>query len=58
MLKNGVIEKFKSPYTANVIVVGKKDGDGEGIDRLCVNFGLLNKKTIPDRYLLPIIKAF
>ena len=56
MLKNGVIEKSKSPYTANVVVVGKKDGDGEGMDRLCVNFGPLNKKTIPDRYPLPIIK--
>src|ERR1043165_1443392 len=55
MLKNGVIEKSKSPYTANVVVVGKKDGDGEGMDRLCVNFGLLNRKTISDRYPLPII---
>src|ERR1043166_1931876 len=56
MLKNGVIEKSKSPYTANVVVVGKKDGDGEGMDRLCVNFRPLNRKTIPDRYLLPIIR--
>ena len=56
MLKNGVIEKSKSPYIANVVVVGKKDGDGEGMDRLCVNFGPLNRKTIPDRYPLPIIK--
>src|ERR1044072_4588056 len=56
MLKNGVIEKSKSPYTANVVVVGKKDGDGEGMDRLCVNFGPLNRKTILDRYPLPIIK--
>src|ERR1043165_7287134 len=53
MLRNGVIEKSKSPYTANVVVVGKKDGDGEGMDRLCVNFGPLNRKTIPDRYPLP-----
>src|ERR1043165_8393324 len=56
MLKNGVIEKSKSPYTANVVVVGKKDGDSEGMDRLYVNFGPLNKKTIPDRYPLAIIK--
>src|ERR1044072_2704184 len=56
MLKNGVIEKSKSPYTANVVVVGKKDGDSEGMDRLCVNFGPLNRKTILDRYPLPIIK--
>src|ERR1043165_6074816 len=56
MLKNGVVEKSKSPYTANVVVVEKKDGDGEEMDRLCVNFGPLNKKTIPNRYPLPIIK--
>src|ERR1044071_5184609 len=56
MLKNRVIEKSKSLYTANVVVVGKKDGDGEGMDRLCVNFGPLNRKTIPDRYPLPIIR--
>src|ERR1043165_5185445 len=49
MLKNEVIERSKSPYTANVVVVGKKDGDGEGMDRLCINFGPLNRKTIPDR---------
>ena len=55
MLKNGVIEKSRSPYTANVVVVGKKDGEGKGIDRLCVNFGSLNRKTIVDRYPLPII---
>jgi len=56
MLKNGVIEKSKSPYIANVVVVRKKDGDGEGMDQLYINFGPLNKKTIPDRYPLPIIK--
>ena len=55
MLKNGVIEKSRSPYTANVVVVGKKDEEGEGMDRLCVNFGPLNRKTICDRYPLPII---
>src|ERR1044072_3689586 len=49
------MEKSRSPYTANVVVVGKKDGEGEGMDRLCVNFGPLNRKTICDRYPLPII---
>jgi len=48
MLKNGVIEESSSPYTFNVVVVGKKDGAGEGIDRLCINYTLLNKVTIPD----------
>src|SRR6266540_5908793 len=34
-------------------VVGKKDGTGEGMDRLCINYAPLNKCTIPDRYPLP-----
>src|SRR6266540_3646466 len=55
MLKNGVIEESSSPYAFNVVVVGKKDGAGEGMDRLCINYALLNKVTIPDRYLLPNI---
>src|ERR1044071_3574760 len=55
MLKNGVIEKSKSAYTANVVVVGKKDGEGKGMDHLCVNFEPLNKKTLIDRYPLSII---
>ena len=55
MLKNRMIEKSKSPYTTNVIVVGKKDKEGEGIDHFCINFASLNRKTIIDRYLLPII---
>src|SRR6266498_3548839 len=48
MLKNGVIEETSSPYAFNVVVVGKKDGAGEGMDRLCINYAPLNKVTIPD----------
>ena len=48
MLKNGVIEESSSPYAFNVVVVGKKDGAGEGMDRLCINYAPLNKVTIPD----------
>ncbi len=55
MLKNGVIEESSSPYAFNVVVVGKKDGVGERMDRLCINYVPLNKVTIPDRYLLPNI---
>ncbi len=37
MLKNGVIEPSTSPYAFNIVIVGKKDGAGEGIDvyKLC-----------------------
>ncbi len=48
ILKNGIIEESSSPYTFNVVVVGKKDGAGEGMDRLCINYAPLNKITIPD----------
>src|SRR6266498_5706512 len=47
ILKNGVIKESSSPYAYNVIVVEKKDGAGEGMDRLCINYALLNKITIP-----------
>ena len=55
MLQNRVIEESSSSYAFNVVVIGKKDGAGEGIDRLCVNYASLNKRTIPDRYPLPNI---
>src|SRR6266540_5841360 len=55
MLQNGVIEESSSLYAFNVVVVGKKDGVGEGMDRLCINYTPLNKRTISDRYLLPNI---
>ena len=52
MLQNGVIEESSSLYAFNIIVVGKKDSAGEGMDRLYINYAPLNKCTIPDRYLL------
>ncbi len=55
MLQNGVIEESSSPYAFNVIVVGKKNRAGEGMDRLYINYAPFNKRTIPDRYPLPNI---
>jgi len=55
MLQNGVIEESNNPYAFNVVVVGKKDGAGEGMDRICIKYVLFNKLTIPDRYFLPNI---
>jgi len=52
MLQNGVIEESNSLYTFNVVVVGKKDGTGEGINRLCINYAPFNKLIIPDKYPL------
>ncbi len=52
MLKNGVIEKLNNSYAFNVVVVEKKDGVEEGMDRLYINYGSLNKIMISDRYPL------
>ncbi len=55
MLKNRVIEESNNPYAFNIVIVGKKNKVREGMDRLCVNYKLLNKITILDRYPLPNI---
>lgn len=52
LLAKGWIVKSKSPYSAPVVCVRKKDGSL----RLCVDYRLLNKKTIPDRHPLPRIQ--
>jgi len=55
MFQNEVIEELSSPYAFNIVVVGKKDGTGKGMDRLCINYAPLNKLTISNRYPLPNI---
>ena len=55
MLQNRIIEELSSPYAFNIVVVKKKDGAGEGMDRLYINYAPLNKRTILDRYSLPNI---
>src|ERR1044071_4278670 len=55
MLENGVIEEANSSYSSNIMVVGKKNGEGKGMNHLCVNLILLNKIIIPDKYPLPNI---
>ncbi len=52
MLQNGVIKESSSSYTFNIVVIGKKDGAGKGMDKLCINYAPLNKLTILDRYPL------
>lgn len=48
----GWIVKSKSPYAAPVYCVRKKDGTL----CLCIDYRLLNKKTVPDRHPLPRIQ--
>lgn len=52
LLAKGWIVKSKSPYSAPVVCVRKKDGSL----RLCVDYRLLNRKTVPDRHSLPRIQ--
>ena len=58
MLKNGVIEPSTSPYAFNIVIVGKKDGAGEGMDRMCINYAPLNEVTEKDSGPIPIIKEY
>jgi len=58
MLKNGVIEPSTSPYAFNIIIVGKKDRAGEGIDRMYINYASLNEITEKDSGPIPIIKKY
>src|SRR6266540_1521117 len=58
MFKNGVIELSTSLYVFNIVIVGKKNGAGEGIDRMCINYAPLNEVTEKDSGPIPIIKEY
>ncbi len=58
MLKNGIIEPSTSPYTFNIVIVEKKDGAGEGMDRMCINYAPLNKVMKKNSEPIPIIKEY
>lgn len=52
LLNRGWIQKSCSSYSSPVVCVRKKDG---GL-RLCVDYRLLNGKTMPDRHPIPRIQ--
>jgi len=52
LLHRGWIQKSCSSYSSSVVCVRKKDGSL----RLCIDYRLLNEKTLPDRHPIPRIQ--
>lgn len=53
LLTDGLIEPSQSSYNSPIILVPKK---GNGKWRMCIDYRLVNKKLIADRYPLPRIE--
>ncbi|CAK1593412.1 unnamed protein product [Parnassius mnemosyne] len=52
LLTNEIIRESDSEYASPIILVSKKNGDL----RLCVDYRALNRKTIKDKYPMPLIE--
>jgi len=57
LLKNGIIQKLKSPYNNPIWVVDKKGTDEAGNKKICLvlDFRKVKERTAADRYPMPNI---
>lgn len=55
LIENNLIEPSHSAYNSPLILVPKKSEPGTKKWRMCVDYRMLNKKLIPDKYPLPRI---
>jgi hypothetical protein len=52
LLQKGTIRESQSTYASPIVLVRKKNGEA----RLCVDYRDINKKTVRERYPLPLIR--
>ncbi len=58
MLKNKIIKPLISLYAFNIVIVRKKNGMDEEMDRICINYISLNEVIKKDSGPISIIKEY
>lgn len=51
LLCAGIIKESRSPYASSIVIVRRKNGT----IRMCIDYRLLNSRTVPDQYTTPCI---